>query len=279
MDIAEKANHGNKDWPASMNGRVKNCPAIRCASHYRMPDVLAIFLRTGVTGISAVDLPRKCWLDLLWLRALFEADLHSSLSAAWFWYSQVCAVCRPCWEMSRTASGISTLTRGNAFTDAQPPGLSAIRQWRPTFPMRYCLSVSLIPVIGWSVWAVFPSTICMRPVSIRVRWFKQALKQMPPAVILLIPPFWCGRTTVSPIFRSLSGYAAPWSWWIFGLLRFIIIVEMRETTFFSLNWDMVRWVYLKFQAFATPLMHITIFAGTTDRYAFGNEIKIIQNVN
>ncbi len=64
-----------KDWPADERPREKLLQS--GAAALSDAELLAIFLRTGVTGISAVDLARKLLSDFGGLRALFEADLQS----------------------------------------------------------------------------------------------------------------------------------------------------------------------------------------------------------
>jgi DNA repair protein RadC len=80
-------------------------------------ELLAIFLRTGVTGISAVELARKLLAQFGSLRALLDAEQkrfcqHLDLGPAKF--TQLKATI----EMSRRHMA-STLTHGNAFTDTQ----------------------------------------------------------------------------------------------------------------------------------------------------------------
>ncbi|MDT8311690.1 MAG: DNA repair protein RadC [Methylophaga sp.] len=103
-----------KDWPADDRPREKllQSGAIALSD----AELLAIFLRTGVTGMSAVDLARKLLSDFGSLRDLLEADLPTfcqqhGLGSAKF--VQLQAVL----EMSRRHLE-STLNRGNAFTDA-----------------------------------------------------------------------------------------------------------------------------------------------------------------
>lgn len=102
-----------KDWPADDRPREKllqSGPATLSDA-----ELLAIFLCTGVTGISAVDLARKLMAEFGSLRALLEADKTTfcqqhGLGTAKF--VQLQAVL----EMSRRHLE-STLSRGNAFTD------------------------------------------------------------------------------------------------------------------------------------------------------------------
>lgn len=103
-----------KDWPADERPREKLLQL--GASALSDAELLAIFLRTGVSGLSAVDLARRLLADFGSLRALLEADLATfcqqhGLGAAKF--VQLQAVL----EMSRRHLE-STLNRGNAFTDA-----------------------------------------------------------------------------------------------------------------------------------------------------------------
>lgn len=60
------------DWPASERPREKLLA--RGPSALSDAELLAIFLRTGVTGVSAVDLARSMLAHHGSLRALFEAD-------------------------------------------------------------------------------------------------------------------------------------------------------------------------------------------------------------
>ena len=64
-----------KDWPADERPREKLLQS--GAAALSNAELLAIFLRTGVTGLSAVDLARKLLSDFGGLRALFEADHQS----------------------------------------------------------------------------------------------------------------------------------------------------------------------------------------------------------
>jgi DNA repair protein RadC len=104
-----------KDWPADDRPREK---LLRTGPQALSDaELLAIFLRTGVTGLSAVDLARQLLHQFGSLRALLEADkaefcLGHGLGEAKF--VQLQAVL----EMGRRHLE-STLTRGDAFTDAQ----------------------------------------------------------------------------------------------------------------------------------------------------------------
>lgn len=103
-----------RDWPASERPREKLLHS--GAAALSDAELLAIFLRTGVTGLSAVDLARKLLSDFGSLRTLLDADADTfcqqhGLGSAKF--VQLQAVL----EMSRRHLE-STLSRGNAFTDA-----------------------------------------------------------------------------------------------------------------------------------------------------------------
>lgn len=103
-----------KDWPAGERPREKLLQS--GAAALSDAELLAIFLRTGVSGLSAVDLARKLLADFGSLRALLEADIKTfcqqhGLGSAKF--VQLQAVL----EMSRRHLE-SKLNRGNAFTDA-----------------------------------------------------------------------------------------------------------------------------------------------------------------
>ncbi|PHS22729.1 MAG: hypothetical protein COA83_11260 [Methylophaga sp.] len=103
-----------KDWPADERPREKLLQ--RGAHALSDAELLAIFLRTGVTGISAVDLARKLLITFGSLRALLEADQkqfcqqHGLGSAK---YAQLQAVL----EMSHRHLE-STLARGISLNDA-----------------------------------------------------------------------------------------------------------------------------------------------------------------
>ncbi|UYZ84420.1 DNA repair protein RadC [Entomomonas sp. E2T0] len=64
-----------KNWPATERPREKLLA--QGASYLTDAELLAIFLRTGVTGKSAVDLARQLLSEFGSLRALLEADLKS----------------------------------------------------------------------------------------------------------------------------------------------------------------------------------------------------------
>ncbi len=103
-----------KDWPAGERPREKLLQ--RGASALSDAELLAIFLRTGVTGLSAVELARNLLSHFGSLRTLLEADQKQfcqqhGLGPAK--YTQLQAVL----EMSRRHIE-STLLRGDALTDA-----------------------------------------------------------------------------------------------------------------------------------------------------------------
>ena len=103
-----------KDWPADERPREKLLQA--GAQILSDAELLAIFLRTGVSGISAVELARQLLRHFGSLRALLESDQKSfcqqhGLGPAK--YAQLQAVL----EMSRRHME-STLSRGDVLSDA-----------------------------------------------------------------------------------------------------------------------------------------------------------------
>ena len=103
-----------KDWPADERPREKLLQ--HGAQILSDAELLAIFLRTGVTGLSAVELAKNLLSSFGSLRALLEADQKEfcqqhGLGPAKF--VQLQAVL----EMSRRHLE-STLSRGDALTDA-----------------------------------------------------------------------------------------------------------------------------------------------------------------
>lgn len=104
-----------KDWPADERPREK---LLRHGAEVLSDaELLAIFLRTGVTGISAVALARQLLDQFGSLRALLDADKKQfcqqlGLGPAKF------AQLKANIEMSRRHMA-STLIHGNAFTDTQ----------------------------------------------------------------------------------------------------------------------------------------------------------------
>jgi len=104
-----------KDWPKDERPREKILQ--HGATVLSDAELLAIFLRTGVSGISAVQLARQLLDQFGSLRALLDADKKQfcqqhGLGTAKF--VQLQAVM----EMSRRHMA-STLSQGNAFTDTQ----------------------------------------------------------------------------------------------------------------------------------------------------------------
>ena len=103
-----------KDWPADERPREK---LLKKGAHSLSDaELLAIFLRTGVTGLSAVELARQLLSRFGSLRALLEANQQQfcqqhGLGPAK--YTQLQAVL----EMSKRHLE-STLSRGDALTDA-----------------------------------------------------------------------------------------------------------------------------------------------------------------
>jgi len=103
-----------KDWPADERPREKLLQS--GAQILSDAELLAIFLRTGVTGISAVELARQLLRHFGSLRALLESDQKTfcqqhGLGPAK--YAQLQAVI----EMSRRHME-STLSRGDVLSDA-----------------------------------------------------------------------------------------------------------------------------------------------------------------
>ncbi|MBD9632933.1 RadC family protein [Pseudomonas sp. PDM19] len=66
------------DWPVSERPRERLLE--QGAASLSDAELLAIFLRTGVTGCSAVDLARRLLVEFGSLRALLEADLEAFCS-------------------------------------------------------------------------------------------------------------------------------------------------------------------------------------------------------
>jgi len=103
-----------KDWPADERPREKLLQ--KGAQVLSDAELLAIFLRTGVTGISAVELARQLLSHFGSLRALLESDQKHFCSQHGLGpakYAQLQAVL----EMSQRHLE-STLSRGDALTDA-----------------------------------------------------------------------------------------------------------------------------------------------------------------
>lgn len=104
-----------KDWPADERPREKL--VLRGATALSDAELLAIFLRTGVQGFSAVELARQLLERFGSLRSLLEADKDNfcqQFGLGMAKYVQLQAVL----EMSRRHME-STLTRGDAFESAE----------------------------------------------------------------------------------------------------------------------------------------------------------------
>lgn len=106
---------GITDWPAGERPREKLLE--RGAASLSDAELLAIFLRTGVTGLSAVDLARRLLAEYGGLRPLLEAERRrfcatKGLGAAKF--TQLQAVL----EMARRHLA-ERLQRGDALTDPE----------------------------------------------------------------------------------------------------------------------------------------------------------------
>lgn len=118
-----------KDWPADDRPREKLL--MLGANALSDAELLAIFLRTGVTGFSAVDLARKLLSEFGSLRALMEAEQavfcqgHGLGQAK---YVQLQAVL----EMSRRHLE-SSLLQTDAFTDSQTT-MAYIKQRLRAYP-------------------------------------------------------------------------------------------------------------------------------------------------
>lgn len=125
-----------KDWPADDRPREKllktGAPSLSDA------ELLAIFLRTGVSGLSAVDLARQLLSEFGSLRALLEADKsrfcqgHGLGEAKFVQLQAVLEIGRRHLE--------STLSRGDAFTDCTTTRLYLKQRLRPyPFEVFACL--------------------------------------------------------------------------------------------------------------------------------------------
>ena len=125
-----------KDWPKDERPREKILQ--HGATVLSDAELLAIFLRTGVSGISAVQLARQLLDQFGSLRALLDADKKQfcqqhGLGTAKF--VQLQAVM----EMSRRHMA-STLSQGNAFTDTQATQLFLKQRLRSyTYEVFACL--------------------------------------------------------------------------------------------------------------------------------------------
>lgn len=125
-----------KDWPADDRPREK---LLRTgAAALSDAELLAIFLRTGVSGLSAVDLARQLLEQFGSLRALLEADKKTFCDGHGLGeakYVQLQAVL----EMGQRHLE-STLSRGNAFTDCDNTRRYLKQRLRPyAFEVFACL--------------------------------------------------------------------------------------------------------------------------------------------
>lgn len=102
-----------RDWPAAERPREKLLA--RGPEALSDAELLAIFLRTGVTGKSAVDLARDLLTDFGGLRALLAADRERFCRAAGLGEAKFVQL-RANLEMARRHLG-ETLRRGNPLTD------------------------------------------------------------------------------------------------------------------------------------------------------------------
>jgi DNA repair protein RadC len=104
-----------RDWPESERPREKLL--LRGASSLSDAELLAIFLRTGLPGLTAVDMARQLLADFGGLRALMGAGQATFCAAPGLGpakYAQLQAVL----EMSRRYLQ-EALTRGEALTSSQ----------------------------------------------------------------------------------------------------------------------------------------------------------------
>ncbi len=116
-----------KDWPADERPREKLLS--QGADKLTDAELLAIFLRTGVKGISAVELAQQLLAHFGNLRHLLDADKshfcqQHGLGEAKFVLLQACL------EMSRRHLA-TTLSYGNAFTDTATTQHYIRQQMRP----------------------------------------------------------------------------------------------------------------------------------------------------
>src|SRR5690606_19180564 len=74
ISCSQGGNMSIRDWPAAERPREKLLE--QGAAALSDAELLAIFLRTGVTGKSAVDLARQLLSEFGSLRALLESDLE-----------------------------------------------------------------------------------------------------------------------------------------------------------------------------------------------------------
>ena len=127
-----------RDWPESERPREKLL--LRGASSLSDAELLAIFLRTGLPGLTAVDMARQLLADFGGLRALMGAGQEAFCAAPGLGpakYAQLQAVL----EMSRRYLQ-EALTRGEALTSPQLTRQYLLLQLRDR--PRSCL-----PVCSW----------------------------------------------------------------------------------------------------------------------------------
>lgn len=84
-----------KDWPNKERPREKLLASD--AASLSDAELLAIFLRTGVRGVSAVDLARLLLTEFGSLRALLEAE-HDAFFSIMVWAQPSLCSYRRCWK-------------------------------------------------------------------------------------------------------------------------------------------------------------------------------------
>lgn len=125
-----------KDWPADDRPREKLLNS--GAQTLSDAELLAIFLRTGVSGLSAVDLARQLLSEFGSLRALLEADKITFCSGHGLGQAKFVQL-QAVLEMGRRHLE-STLTRGDAFTDCDTTQRYLKQRLRPyAFEVFACL--------------------------------------------------------------------------------------------------------------------------------------------
>lgn len=125
-----------KDWPADDRPREKLLNS--GAQTLSDAELLAIFLRTGVSGLSAVDLARQLLSEFGSLRALLEADKTTFCSGHGLGQAKFVQL-QAVLEMGRRHLE-STLTRGDAFTDCDTTQRYLKQRLRPyAFEVFACL--------------------------------------------------------------------------------------------------------------------------------------------
>lgn len=104
-----------RDWPAEERPREKLLQ--RGAAALSDAELLAIFLRTGVAGKSAIDLARELLAEFGGLRPLLEASLQRFCEAKGLGTAKYVQL-QACLELSRRHL-LSTLQRGDALTSPE----------------------------------------------------------------------------------------------------------------------------------------------------------------